>query len=328
MEWLVNWPLEKCNQLNLFAGSIWVTMAFQVCDGRSLAVHLFWPIADPLLVGTDGTHFLRGLDGGTPWMFEVSVVGSVLQKFSRKGGNCAIHCALGEANPDTFTHYVHLPSEGAVKRSFLVINWSTNPRIAPHGLVLDPKSQLALSEVSAVCFCKSSITNSQGVPRPLRNRSSVLWQSHLDKTSGFQWFPDMFWTSRCGFHTSPMYRSLAFTPWTNWSLAAPPTFQAELNRDLANEKSFFWRRWSESNGQFLILEYWHLICFSRPIRNRFGSARHFWTFKTTSWIDRRGKRVSGRLRCPVSFFVWLGSSRKTHKVFKGFFFRKKNFESP
>ena len=49
-----------------FYQNSWNWFCCQVCHGGSLAVYLLWPTFDPLFVGTDGTHFLRSLDGGPP----------------------------------------------------------------------------------------------------------------------------------------------------------------------------------------------------------------------------------------------------------------------
>ena len=94
----------------------------QVCNGRSLAVYLLWPTFDPLFVGTDGTHFLRSLDGGPkkpvfsanlffrrnksdgPW--------GGIPVVSPAGGHRAIHGTTGEATLDTFSSHVHLSGEG------------------------------------------------------------------------------------------------------------------------------------------------------------------------------------------------------------------------
>ena len=124
----------------------------QVGDGWSVAIHLQWPTADPLFAGTNGTYFLRGLDGGQDgWhpdfssskttsfaaeqmsrCHQMSFITMVrdswrvihaIQCFSCRtlsefanphcpGRNCAIDRALGEANPHAFARHVHLPSEG------------------------------------------------------------------------------------------------------------------------------------------------------------------------------------------------------------------------
>ena len=124
----------------------------QVGDGWSVAIHLQWPTADPLFAGTNGTYFLRGLDGGQDgWhpdfssskttsfaaeqmsrCHQMSFITMVrdswrvihaIQCFSCRtlsefanphcpGRTCAIDRALGEANPHAFARHVHLPSEG------------------------------------------------------------------------------------------------------------------------------------------------------------------------------------------------------------------------
>ena len=115
----------------------WVIFWFcQVCNGRSLAVYLLWPTFDPLFVGTDGTHFLRSLDGGpktppilrriffSPKKSETTLGG--IPVVSPAGGNRAIHGTTGEATLDTFSSHVHLSGEGehlGICLFVLVVGW-------------------------------------------------------------------------------------------------------------------------------------------------------------------------------------------------------------
>ena len=71
-------------------------MLCQVCDGRSVAIHLQWPIADPLFAGANGTHLLRGLDGGRDGMADFDEIfhGHGLPWFRIPGGFMDVYGCL------------------------------------------------------------------------------------------------------------------------------------------------------------------------------------------------------------------------------------------
>lgn len=219
----------------------------QVCNGRSLAVYLLWPTFDPLFVGTDGTHFLRSLDGGpkNPPHTPAKIWNSPKQIGNHLGGD-----------------FPSSPRQAGIVQSTV--------RLVKQLLTLSPVMFIFQAKVSTLGFvCSFWLWDEEFLWRwkklknernwrgglstggrfkapicwffPSLHNSNWIWINELKGTFFFEflqyvsihlWCVDSIWeiSNLSSFRSSPKAsspslpdRSLASIPWTSWNLVAPLT---------------------------------------------------------------------------------------------------------